>query len=136
MRPPTNVLCGRRASLIYSFAEWCPGCRDVVRERLVQGHIALSAQGDLSTWVVLTATDDGSPVDADSCRRVRDEFNVSAPGVTMLHDPSRQLNAVLGMRLNESALVLKRRSEVVLNRPSFWSTMERAVEQAFEETTP
>lgn len=131
-----HSLCARRVSLIYSFAEWCPGCRDVLRDQMLQGHAALSERGDLSTWVVLTATDDGSPVDPTSCQQVQDEFGVNVPGVTMLHDPEGQLNSVLGMRINESALVLKRRSTVVWNRASTWRTMDQFISRAFDETSP
>lgn len=133
-----HSLCGRRAALVYSFAEWCPGCREVLRDKIVPGHPELREEGDLSTWVVLSEDETRGevPVDAEACRRIRDQFGVVGDDIQMLYDPTNQMRDVLGMRIFEAALVMKRGARIITNRPSFWSTMAMSIGIAFDETNP
>jgi hypothetical protein len=131
-----HSLCGRRVSYVYTFAEWCPNCRTFVREQIENEHVAYSAMGDLATWIVVTAVSGGGSVDAAACQRIRDQYAIDTPGVTVLFDPTGETNSVLGMRVNTADMVMKPNNEIVINGPWAWSTVADGLNRAFSETSP
>lgn len=131
-----HSLCGRRVSYVYTFAEWCPNCRTFVREQIENEHVRYSAMGDLATWIVLTAVSGGGTVDAAACSRIRDQYAIDTPGVTVLFDPTGETNSVLGMRVNTADMVMKPNNEIVINGPWAWITVEGGLNRAFNETSP
>lgn len=129
-------MCGQRVTYLYNFAEWCPPCRAFVRDEIENAHLSHASSGDISTYVVLTATSGGGAVNNASCQRLRDQYGIDTPGVTMLQDPNGEMNSVLGMRTNMASLVMKRNNEIMLSGPWGWSTVSREIGNAFSQTTP
>ena len=135
-----NALCGRRVSLVYNFAAWCPPCREHLRNEMVNEHMgfmAAAGDDDFETWVVVEATEDRSPVTPGDCYRTWDEYGlVDVPNLKVVYDPDGVTQSQLGMQENLANFVMTRRRNIVLNGPWGSSTVDREVRSALDRTPP
>lgn len=94
-------LCGAPATLIFSYAGWCPPCQQKAAE--ASSLFGRIEPAGAKMWFVVSATAEFGDPTADYCRTVRDRFGLT---MTVLFDPTGAAQTALGIRDNDEAVVL------------------------------
>jgi peroxiredoxin len=103
-----HASCGK-ALWIFEYAGWCPPCR-----AFASGMEAMYQSFDheqVDAWLVIGATADFSPPDANACARIRDLNGLTMP---VLYDPEGLVQAAFGIPANDVQLVIDQGSRLVL----------------------
>ena len=94
-------LCGNEASLLLGFAGWCPPCN----RNAPEWAAGYAARADESLGVYFVVNQNASFGSADEvyCSGIRDEFGLTMP---VLYDPTGGFPTAMGMRANDSSVII------------------------------
>jgi peroxiredoxin len=94
-------LCGTPATLVFSYAGWCPPCQ--TKAAGAQALFERIGADGAEMWFVISSNAEFGAPTAAYCESVSARFGL---GMTVLYDASGALGAALGLRTNDEAVVL------------------------------
>jgi peroxiredoxin len=122
-------LCAENAAYVYSYADWCPICKELASSTLQQRQDALGPSG-LQT-VLIVEDGSGGPATAFLCKQVRAKYKLTFP---VLYDPTQSFKTHFAQGgPNEINLVLDQGGAITyLKRYASQVEVEAAIKAALE----
>ena len=124
-----HQLCPRRAAYVYTYADWCPNCRNFADDGQANELYRRYKEHDFDMWFVITAQSDSStPPSAEYCQMIKERYGLE---MTVLYDPDGVTNSALDMRVNTADMVLTRGNKIVTNGPWAFFVVEDALQRIY-----
>jgi hypothetical protein len=110
-------MCGKQAAYVYTFANWCPNCKDFANGKANAFYEKYHPLGMEMYFVITSMSHTQDYPDKADCAAVKKQFGLVMP---VLFDPDGLTKSKLNMELNTADLVMKQ-GNIIVVEPNQWA---------------